>query len=213
MHIILDNNRFHDISAPTLNPGYLFGMYLDDEASYWTVTNNIVHSAYGAPLFLKGKSQSVTNNIFEGNGGASLLIQATNGLGSEDLTISRNIIYQASGSLIYYFNEWIDDADRITEADYNVYYYPGGSYGVGGIPGDDTWTVWKTLFSSKYDQNSDIAEPLFVDRGNHDYTVDEASPALDLGFVNIDQDSIGLKDDFPFFVIITESAGSTSRLL
>ena len=30
---ILDNNRFHDVSQPNLNPGYVFGIYLDDIAS------------------------------------------------------------------------------------------------------------------------------------------------------------------------------------
>jgi hypothetical protein len=39
---------------------------------------------------------------------------------------------------------------------------------------------------------------LFVDSANHDYTVAAGSPALGLGFVNIDQDSIGLKADWPW---------------
>jgi hypothetical protein len=193
-----------------MSPGYVFGIYLDDVASYWTVKNNIVYGINlgggngGCPVFMKGKYQNFTNNILADNNeggidGHQVRIQATNDVENDHLTLSRNIYDQVDGKNVYLFSgNWLDDSDRVVESDYNLVYHPGGTYDVHNIPGDDTWAVWKTLWSNKYDQNSDIGDPLFVDRANHDYTVQPGSPALANGFVNIDQDSIGLKDDFPF---------------
>jgi hypothetical protein len=48
------------------------------------------------------------------------------------------------------------------------------------------------------DAHTQFADPLFVDRENHDYRLKPDSPALALGFQEIDTSQIGLKKDFPY---------------
>ena len=52
-----------------------------------------------------------------------------------------------------------------------------------------SFTEWQTTMGK--DENSVLSDPLFVDSGNHDYTLQDDSPALELGFVNIDTSEIG----------------------
>jgi hypothetical protein len=48
-----------------------------------------------------------------------------------------------------------------------------------------------------YDTHSVYADPLFVDPESGDYRVKPGSPALELGFENIDLSKVGLLPDFP----------------
>ena len=48
------------------------------------------------------------------------------------------------------------------------------------------------------DARTEFADPKFVDRQNHDYRLKPDSPALALGFQEIDTSQIGLKEDFPY---------------
>ena len=48
------------------------------------------------------------------------------------------------------------------------------------------------------DAHTKFADPLFEDREHHDYHLKPESPALALGFQQIDTNQIGLKDDFPY---------------
>jgi hypothetical protein len=60
-----------------------------------------------------------------------------------------------------------------------------------------TLDEWKNILGKKYDQHSIIADPMFVDPVNRNYHLQPDSPALKLGFKDIDTSGIGLKDDFP----------------
>ena len=75
--------------------------------------------------------------------------------------------------------------------DNNVYYNPEGHYSFGRMSFDD----WRRM---GLDTHTNFADPLFVDRENHDYRLRPDSPALILGFENIDTGGIGLKKDFPY---------------
>ena len=48
------------------------------------------------------------------------------------------------------------------------------------------------------DARTEFADPRFVDQENHDYRLKPDSPALALGFQEIDTSQIGLKEDFPY---------------
>lgn len=58
----------------------------------------------------------------------------------------------------------------------------------GQIFKEKNFTQWK---ADGYDQNSKIAEPMFVDPENGDYRVAENSPAVQLGFKNFPMDEFG----------------------
>ena len=81
--------------------------------------------------------------------------------------------------------------------DNNVYYNPDGHYFFGRRQGGNSLEAWHRR---GLDTSTKLADPLFVDRENHDYRLRPESPALSLGFRQIDTCSIGLKDDFPYKV-------------
>jgi hypothetical protein len=56
---------------------------------------------------------------------------------------------------------------------------------------------WCNLLGGGFDQHSIIADPRFVDPANHNYHLQPDSPALALGFKDIDTSNIGLTKDFP----------------
>jgi len=96
---------------------------------------------------------------------------------------------------IYDFNNWSDD--RVAEADYNLFWKPGGKLAIKGGPATGSYEKWLTLLNRKFDQHSVVADPLFVDLAKRDFRLKPASPALELGFQPIDTREIGLKPDFP----------------
>ena len=58
------------------------------------------------------------------------------------------------------------------------------------------------------DAHTKFADPLFVNRENHDYRLKPDSPALALGFREIDTREIGLKKDFPYKNVGRPSMGA-----
>ena len=113
-----------------------------------------------------------------------------------------NIIYFEPAAYLaprsfYYFRNFSDY--RVSVSDYNLFYCPTGP-----LQADfhaektmRTFEEWKQLYNNRYDQHSVVADPLFVDPENHDYTLRPESPALKLGFEPIDVAAIGLREDFP----------------
>ena len=72
-----------------------------------------------------------------------------------------------------------------------MYYNPDGTYSFQQV----TLDRWRRM---ELDTHTKFADPMFVDRENHDYHVKPDSPALILGFEDIDTSQIGLKEDFPY---------------
>jgi parallel beta-helix repeat protein len=201
------NNRIYDI-VTGVHGGAAIGIYLDDCSDYFTVENNIVYNVRGAswttPALLKGVFNVFRNNILANNAASlEILMQEFGGERFDHVVVENNIYYTPGCSLMYRFLEWSED--MVTSCDRNVVYHPDGDYKVRieyakvKKPHDDyTWEEWKQMEGGRFDQNSVIADPMFVDSKNGDFNVREDSPALKLGFKNIDQRSIGLKEDFPW---------------
>jgi hypothetical protein len=83
------------------------------------------------------------------------------------------------------------DEDTFEQVDNNVYYNPKGRYSFAGISLDD----WRRMGLAAH---TNFADPLFVDRENHDYRLEPDSPPPKLGFKDIDTGRIGLREDFPY---------------
>ncbi|MBE0534177.1 MAG: right-handed parallel beta-helix repeat-containing protein [Phycisphaerae bacterium] len=96
---------------------------------------------------------------------------------------------------VYNFNNWSDD--RVSASDYNVFWHAGGNVSVKGSPADGSLDKWRQLLGGRFDRNSIVADPMFVDAANRDYRLKPESPALKLGFKPINTAAIGLKADFP----------------
>ena len=197
---VIENDRIHDFRAGIAS-GEAMGIYLDDESDHNIVRNNIVFGITGAnatAAFIKGVYNEVTNNIFVNSGGGAsfgsfkLFAQAHH----DHLTIDRNVFYSTTGSDIYWFRDWSDD--RLTEARGNLFFHTGGAYTVRFRFASERITLddWRTRYG--HDRDSVVADPLFVDAGAGNYSLRPGSPALALGFVNIDRTRIGLPADFAF---------------
>ena len=77
------------------------------------------------------------------------------------------------------------------ESDYNlIYNTEGDNLKIKGLPGVETFEDWQEL---GFDRHSIIADPLFVDPENDDYSLRPESPAFKLGFKAIDLSNVGLR--------------------
>ncbi len=194
---VFDNNRIHDFTSP-ISGGETFGIYFDDYSDYNIAKNNIIYGVgegsggTSCPVYIKGVYNVFTNNIIADNKAKTthdIIFRAYGGEPNHHATVTKNIIYKEGGQHYYYFYDW--SGDKVEQSDYNTFYHPSGSDGV-KLNGAKNWDYWKTVNNGMYDKNSIIADPLFKDRANHDYTVLEGSPALNRGFVNINQREIGI---------------------
>jgi len=97
---------------------------------------------------------------------------------------------------IYGFQNWTKD--RVVACDHNVYHKPSGPLLMSGkSPGGKSYDDWRKAFGGRFDRESVAGDPMFIDAANRDYRLRPASPALGLGFKQIDTSRIGLKKDFP----------------
>ncbi|MBO9610703.1 MAG: right-handed parallel beta-helix repeat-containing protein, partial [Paenibacillaceae bacterium] len=220
---VIDNNVLHDTAGSVPN-GNVVGIYLDCSSVNVTIRNNLIHHNRNAAntgedgfydFLLKGPDHVVTNNIAADNlvyKEAAITNDAPLCESTHNMTFTNNILYRTGGSDIYSFYASQPGDDHglgMATVDNNVFYHPGGTYEVNGIPGDDTFANWKTLDNGKYDQHSVLADPLFVNPNAYNYTVSAGSPALALGFVNIDTSAVGLKGDYPFSYTPTPTSTPT----
>lgn len=210
----VENNFIHDVRT-AIADGAVMGIYVDDHSNGMVVRNNIVcrltGSKYVVPMMIKGLDNEISNNILADsqtmNWGMIHILETPiadftqwvpEEMGPEkagNIAIERNIFYRNDGQSIYSvfpLNETI-----VKKSDYNLF-YPQKDYEV-----MLEWKIypfdhWKSLFNGRYERHSIVADPMFVDPNNMDYRLQADSPALKLGFQQIDRDKIGLKKDFPF---------------
>jgi hypothetical protein len=197
---VYDHNLVHDVGD------YQFtlqsGMYLDDATDYFTVTNNIIYGVVGAggdqPIFTKGIGNRIENNILivGRDNVAGIRSMEMGGERGDSHEYLRNIIYiEEEEADVYGFINWNDT--RVAASDFNLFWKAEGELSVGGGPADGPLGNWLRLFNGRFDGNSVVADPLFVNPAKGDYRLREGSPALGLGFREIDTSEIGLKADFP----------------
>ena len=92
----------------------------------------------------------------------------------------------------YGFINWSEG--RITRADGNLFWNGGREVMVEGGPGSGALGRWQGM---GFDTGSAVGDPLFVDAEKRDFRLQRESPALEMGFVSIEVEKIGLKEDFP----------------
>ena len=210
MYNTVDNNRIHDIRPPTGWQTYAFGIYLDGGTEETTITNNVIYgirsnTSNGTyPINVKKYHNILDNNIFihepagVGRGNIMTQIGSTGWSLSENYgshEYSHNILYSHdTGDVFYRFHESEWACTLLTSSNNNLFYQPSGTKVFEGIPGSDNWTVWKTVCSDKYDNDTSSSDPLFADIGNDDYNISQSSPAYNKGFVEIDQNLPGLDE-------------------
>jgi len=194
---VVKNNLIHDIESH----GYGgWGIYTDEGSTHVLIENNIVYNTKCAGFDQHyGRENFVRNNIFA--------------LGREDqihrsrldehisFYIERNILYcrgdtpllGGNWDTITYMNKpgkpWHPaEIDSLTHVfDYNLYFNPDKSAADIRFA-DRTFDEWR---AGGQDIHSAIADPLFADPENGDFTLSPDSPAYALGFKDIDMSTVG----------------------
>lgn len=187
MGSVIRNNIFHDI-YPYHHFGW--GIYLDESSSYFTVMNNIVYRTLaGGTMIHGGRFNHWENNIFV-EAKDSQIFWNTRNNDSYGNRYLKNIFYYTNpeSKWIYVPGRWTWYA--VEEFDFNIIYCPNiKDFIVDGIKGVPTFTEWQ---KHGFDKNSIIADPMFVDPANDNYSLKPESPAFKLGFKPIDMSTVGL---------------------
>ncbi|MHC4404924.1 MAG: right-handed parallel beta-helix repeat-containing protein [Planctomycetota bacterium] len=203
-HVTIDHNLVHDM-AWNGYPGYpSAAIYLDMDGVYnCTITNNVIYNIkHKFAVHVRGVNHVVRNNIIDFDGpdllspftilaGYKLANVAVDEppIHNHDYTYENNVVWSSSGAIFQIRGKM--DEETFKRVDNNVYYNPDGVYSFRQV----AWEKWSRM---GLDVHTKYADPLFVDRENGDYRLKPESPALALGFRQIDTSEIGLKEDFPY---------------
>ncbi|WP_079414632.1 right-handed parallel beta-helix repeat-containing protein [Paenibacillus ferrarius] len=201
--VTIRNNRFVDNSG--------WGIDLDDGSSHYHIHHNV---CIGISIKLReGDYRLVENNIFyhpanppgihigyEHNHDRFLrnIIVAHSNADNPEVDInfekgeSRGKLYEFIGPPLE--SRWVE------ELDYNIFFNDLGYFKatvhfrpLGSRTEHYSIDEWKSL---GWDRHSVFADPLFTDPEQGDFSLKEGSPALKLGFSEIDLSKVGLLPDF-----------------
>ncbi|MBE6892111.1 MAG: right-handed parallel beta-helix repeat-containing protein [Ruminococcaceae bacterium] len=192
---VLRENLIHDIK--TYEKGYGGWAYYTDEGSSdilieknigYNCSDTVYHHHYGA-------NNIVRNNIFAfGKFGC---VRSSKEEDHVSFTLERNILINDFGPIYYYDEDkesFVDDSNLMWD------YTLDGAV----ISRDDTFermseqglnyakeTNFNRLVKKGFYNNAVVADPLFADPFNGDFTLAENSPAWDIGFEPIDISDVG----------------------
>jgi len=190
-HVIIKNNLIHDVYPPAEGRGSMgWGIYTGCETRNCLVENNVVYRVQaGMHVWYKNRNNTILNNIFIN--GKRWLIDFHNPKGDyqhEQVRSLRNILYSSNPDSVLFS---INGTSLPLESDYNLIYHTRSKkFVINGLPGVKTFEDWNKL---GLDTHSIVADPLFVDAENDDYTLRPDSPALKMGFKPIDLSGVGLR--------------------
>lgn len=170
------NNVCHDVSRYKYGG---WGIYTDEGSSDIAIEDNVVyrcedggfHQHYGA-------SNIVRNNIFAL--GDKAQIRRSREEDHLSFTFTNNIVYWKDGTLL--FGTWKNNQYRFDD---NLY------YNVTGEKIQFSQWSFKDWQAHGQDIHSVIANPLFLNPEQGDFSLDAASPAFKIGFKPIDVSTVG----------------------
>jgi parallel beta-helix repeat protein len=173
---IIQNNLIHDVSSFTYGG---WGIYLDEGSSDILVEDNVVYGCKSAGFHQHyGRENILRNNIFAFNREHQLM--RTRGEPHVSFTLENNIVYFDRGDVLG--ADWTDGSYIMRD---NLYY---DTRGTDVRFADRSFNEWQ---ASGHDQGSSIADPLFINAGNFDFRLRPESPALKMGFHQIDLTTVG----------------------
>jgi len=179
---VVRNNLIHDVSAFTYGG---WGLYTDEGSSEIVLENNVVYRCKNAGFHQHyGKENTVRNNIFALN--VENQIMRTRPEPHISFFFTNNIVYFDSGNLLG--SNWSNDNYRM---DLNIYFDTRHEDHPERVKfADVTFEEWK---KRGHDVNSVIADPQFVGTEQDNFRLKDESPALKLGFKQIDLSKVGVR--------------------
>jgi len=183
------------------------GCLYQDQASSWiTFTNNICYMIGESPDHQHfGWQNLIQNNILAFGGQSTVTsVPLEGGLRTDpdygmknSFTFLNNIIYFVNGTI--FCGDWQTSTNppREYSFDYNLYYSPNPKESY-TFPNDSTFQQWQ---SQGQDPHSIIQQdPLFDNANAFNFTLQGNSPALTIGFKQIDTTIIGPKSTHGFTI-------------
>lgn len=197
---VIKNNLVHDVGAGTLG----VGIYLDGSTADVTVENNLIYRASNFAFHqsragrTQPKNNLVRNNIFALSGEKEVqLADAEQGFAA--FRLERNILL-AEKDAIYGAGHASSVAQPRFLTASNLLWSLNGPPIIardGARPWEKnqsldalSFSQWQTLGQ---DQGSLVADPLFKDARNGDFSLAAASPASKIGFVPFDVSGVGAR--------------------
>ncbi len=180
-HSCLRYNLIHDVQGNLYGGN---GLYNDAYSHGYLMEQNIVYRCSDTAYHLSRGTANVLRNNILAFGGRAEVTTSNRDDPPPTITAERNIIYTKLPRMHAFEMMW---TAKNYALDYNLYYRAGGESF--DWPGDRTFEQWKEWTGQ--DKNSIIADPLFVDPENGDFTLKPGSPAEKIGFVPIDTSLIG----------------------
>jgi hypothetical protein len=175
------HNHIHDIYSYE-HVSYASGIYFDQGSSDILAENNLVYNIRSCPLFMHFGANCVVRNNILAFGGLSQVHRCREDQRSHWI-IERNIIYSDTAPILD--GPWTDGDWRIGN---NLYWSTAGNPIFAGMDFDQ----WKEAGN---DAGSVVADPLFADPENGDFSLQMNSPAFAQGFQPIDISRAGLVGD------------------
>jgi parallel beta-helix repeat protein len=173
---VIQNNLIHDVSSFTYGG---WGIYLDEGSSDIVAEDNVVYNCKSAGFHQHyGQGNILRNNIFAFNREYQLM--RTRSEDHVSFTLENNIVYFDEGALLG--ANW-ENGSFMTRG--NLYYDARGP-DIHFV--DKSFAEWKV---SGQDEGSRIADPLFVNARKFDFRLRPKSPALQMGFHQIDLTTVG----------------------
>lgn len=180
---IVRGNVIHDVKSKVYGG---WGMYTDEGSSYITFEDNVCYrcSCEGFHQHY-GRQNVLRNNIFAlCNAGCLVMGRREGRLG----IIAENNIFLAAGQRIYH-----NPTPAMLSADHNLLWDPTGPcIAYNSKEGHCTFEEMQEKFG--FDEHGMVADPLFVDPENGNFTLSPSSPALLLGFRPIDTSLAGHRE-------------------
>ena len=181
---IIRNNLVVDVigySSSFETPQYLsWGIYLDSFAGGYTVEDNVtVRSSHGV-MIQGGRGNALRNNVFVG-GATAQFIFANYASNSADNEFTRNIVYWEDAKAA--MGRLGREVETTLSADRNLFFCASRE-----LVGTDEYDTWR---ERGFDEHGVVADPLFTDPANGDYSLCPESPAYALGFRRIDLSDVG----------------------
>jgi parallel beta-helix repeat protein len=173
---VIRNNLVHDITSFTYGG---WGIYTDEGSSDILIEKNIVYGCKSAGFHQHyGRDNILRNNIFAFNRKYQLM--RTRSEPHNSFTMENNIVYFDQGTLLG--TNWTDGKFTMRR---NLYYDTRGrDVSFAG----NSFSEWQ---SSGRDRDSMVANPLFINAANFDFRLRPKSPALKMGFHQIDMTTAG----------------------
>ncbi len=196
---IVRGNLIHDVESKHYGG---WGLYTDEGSSYITLENNICYNLTSNGYHQHyGRQNTVRNNIFAFSKNAPAAL--TRGEEHTGLLFENNIFISDNNPIfsIGYTkdregNNHNELLDKHIISVRNLFYDTSGKTPnflcLGNAENNVVYSIKQAQNEIHYDTDSIVADPLFVDLENYDFTLKADSHAFALGFKPIDMSDVGV---------------------